>query len=262
MGQSYATGQAQSPYGQYQASSEASPKKRVGLWVTAGIGVVVLALVIYAAVNIFKLASIDPLEDPDPGVGVPTTAMCPERKFDLERREHPIDGRVYGGSLSYPMLGSPWSKVRTLETRLPFGRDIADQVIVIHEDYEPYSDWVTSVLVGELYAGDGFYNPEKGSEIVNKCIIGGGFYGENNLITSEVLVSERFDIDGYPGWITKTNLSFEIPNLPTTSELSIVIIVKTSEMSSSIFYASIPNDAMEYLPDIERAIEELQVTPS
>jgi hypothetical protein len=94
---------------------------------------------------------------------------------------------------------------------------------------------------------------------VNKCIFG-TFYGTDSVVSSEVLRSQSYTLDGYDGWITETNLSFTIPNLPTTSELAIVIIVKTSEWSSSIFYASIPNDAMEYKPSVDNAIAGLRVT--
>ncbi len=158
------------------------------------------------------------------------------------------------------MLGSPWSAVSTTDNRVPFGRDVADQTITIHLNYEGLSSWVTSVLVAELYAGDGFYAPEQASAIVNRCIFG-AFYGDNTEVVADTLRSEAYSVDGYEGWITETMLSFDIPNLPTTSELAIVIIVATSELSSSIFYASIPNDAMQYKPDVDRAIADLRVTP-
>ena len=40
------------------------------------------------------------------------------------------------------------------------------------------------MLVGELQAGDGFFTPEQGSQIVVKCILG-EFYG-NAEVTSNV----------------------------------------------------------------------------
>ena len=258
----YSPSQPVSPYSPYQTYTETKKKKPIGIWVILGVGVLVIALVVYLVVsNLGNGPVFDPPTTSNPG-GDPTTVVCPSQPFLTERQEHPNDGRVYGGALSYPMLGSPWSVVSSTDNRVPFGRDIAEQTVMIHTNTTgkgDWSGWVASVLVGELYAGDGFYDPQKGSQIVNKCIIG-AFYGKENLITPEVLRSEVYNVDGYDGWITETNLSFNIPGLETTSELAIVIIVRTSEMSSSIFYASIPNDAMDLMPDVNRAIDGLRVT--
>jgi len=237
--------------------------RRTGQWIGLGGGVVVLGVIIALVVR--WIAGIggpgpEPPASEDPG-GEATTIVCPDKPAEVPRAEHPDDDRVYGGKLSYPKLGSPWSDVRTTENRIPFGRDIAEQDITIHTNDDPYdrhwSSWVIGVFVGELYAGDGFYSPEEGSRIVNKCILG-GFY-DWTTVGAETLRSEAYTLDGREGWITETNLTFDIRGLPTTSELQIVIIVKTSDMSSSIFFASIPNDAVQYRPDVDRAIAGLRV---
>jgi len=239
---------------------ERKPKKPVGMWLTIIVGVLVLALIVWFLVTrVFGVGGIGGGGNP---VGNPTGQTCPQQTTEEVQVAHPNDGRVYGGSLSYPKLGDPWSDIST-DNRVPFGRDVAEQHITIHVNPHPknlfdWDGWMASVLVGELYAGDGFYDPEQGSEIVNTCIFR-TFYGDNEL-TSDTLRSEAYTVDGYDGWITETNLSFSIPNLPTTSELAIVIIVKTSSMSSSIFYASIPNDAMQYKPSVDAAIADLRVT--
>jgi hypothetical protein len=243
-------------YHQFQAMDAAKAKKPVGMWVTIGVGVVILALIVWAATRIFGGTSGGGQTDqPIPN---PTVQTCPNPPASVERADHPSDGRVYGGQLSFPKLGQPWSDVRVGEDRIPFGRDTAEQDIVIHANYDGLSSWVASVVVGELNAGDGFYAPKQASEIVNRCIFG-AFYGDT-AVQAETLKSEAYSVDGFDGWITETNLSFSIPNLATTSEKAIVIIVQTSAMSSSIFYASIPNDAEQYLPDVEQAIAGLHVT--
>ena len=256
---------AGSAYSQFQAMEKTKAKKPIGLWISIIVGVLVVSLVAYFIITRIGGGPIDPNQT-DP-INNPTTQPCPSQTTTPARAEHPTDGRVYGGKLSYPKLPSPWGDIKTGELRLPFGRDIAEQEILIHTNPNPnpfdpddWSGWVISVLVGELYAGDGFYAPEPASDIVNRCIFGGGFYGDTKL-TAETLRSEAYSVDGYDGWITETNLHFSIPNLPTTSELAIVIIVQTSVMSSSIFYASIPNDAVQYKPDVDAAIADLHVVP-
>ncbi|MCL2736008.1 MAG: DUF2510 domain-containing protein [Propionibacteriaceae bacterium] len=254
----YLSSQDQAAYGSSPSAEPAAPKKRAKMWVTIGVGVVVLAVIAYFVVRVVSDAGLTNNGDP---MGNPTAQVCPKQPSSNIRATHPDDGRVYGGALSYPTLADPWSPVDTQDTRIPFGRDVAEQDILIHENTDPRGDWqgwVISVMVGELYAGDGFYDPQQGSEIVNKCIFG-TFYG-NTKVTADTQMSQAFTLDGYDGWITVTDLSFSIPNLATTSELAIVIIVKTSAMSSSIFYASIPNDAMQYKPDIDAAIADLRVS--
>ncbi|MCL2482466.1 MAG: hypothetical protein FWF43_03435 [Propionibacteriaceae bacterium] len=236
---------------------KAKTKKPVAMVVTIVVGVLVLALIAYFLVTrVFTGSGGD---NPNNPVGNPTTQVCPKDTNTNDRADHPNDGRVYGGALSYPQLANPWGPVDITDTRIPFGRDVAEQVIPIQENYDGLgASWVASVMVGELYAGDGFYDPQEGSQIVNQCIFG-TFYG-NTKVTADTQRSEAYTLDGYDGWITETNLSFSIPHLQTTSELAIVIIVKTSAMSSSIFYASIPNNAMQYKPDVDAAIADLQVT--
>ena len=244
---------------------EEKPKRHVGMWITIIVGVIVLALIVWlVATRVFGVGGLFGGENP---AGNPTDTLCPQQAGSPTRADHPNDGLVYGGDLSYPKLGAPWSDVSTddfFASSLPFGRDVADQDILVHHNtnlktQNVWTDWVVSVIVGELYAGDGFYDPQDASDIVNKCIFG-TFYGPTTLVTADVQRSEAYSIDGYDGWITETNLSFSIPDLATTSELAIVIIVKTSSMSSSIFYASIPGDAMQYKPDVDNAIANLHVT--
>ena len=262
-GQSYTPSSTDGAYNQYQTLTQTKAKKPVAMWVTIVVGVVVLGLIIWwVGSNFIGGPGPSPTTEPDPGTQ-PTMETCPKQNVKPERAEHPKgDGRVYGGALSYPEMGTPWDPVEFAENRVPFGRDVAYQNVLIHRyktGQGSWNGWVASVLIGELYAGDGFYDPQKGSEIVNKCIFG-EFYGKEHQVFSDTLRSEAYNLDGYDGWITETNLSFEIPGLETTSELAIVIIVKTSAMSSSLFYASIPNDAMYLKPDVDRAIAGLRVT--
>ena len=242
-------------YGQYQQIGQLKPKKRVGPVIAIIVGLIVVALIVWFVATQLGGGTgggINPTDPSSQGTG----EVCPKMPIDNDRADHPNDGRVYGGDLSYPRLPGPWSPVDEHEVRVPFGRDVAQQTITIHENYQFGYSWVAAFLIGELYAGDGFYEPEEASRIVNRCIFG-AFYGDNKVET-ETLRSEPFSVDGLDGWITETNLSFSIPNLPTTSELAIVIIVKTSAMSSSIVYASIPNDAMQYKPDVDAAIAGLR----
>jgi hypothetical protein len=192
-----------------------------------------------------------------PGGGPVSQDSCPPQKSETPVPEdHPNDGRVHGGPLSYPTLGAPWSPP-VPDERVPFGSDVLSQLVTVEPNYAPDSNWVASVLVGELQAGDGFFTPEQGSQIVVKCILG-KFYG-NAAVGSDVKKNEAITIDGHDGWIVESQLSFDIPGLKTKGELLIVVIVSAGPRSG-LYYASIPDTTPELVKPARDLIKELKVT--
>ena len=124
-------------------------------------------------------------------------------------------------------------------------------------NYQPGQNWVAQVLVGELQAGDGFFSPEQGSEIVVRCILG-KFYG-NNPVQSDVKVNQATQVDGHEAWIVESQLSFDIAGLETKGELLIVVIVSAGARSG-LYYASIPDTVPELVPVARDLIKQLEVT--
>jgi hypothetical protein len=191
-----------------------------------------------------------------PGGGQPSSEVCPKRSSATTGPDdHPNDGRVHGGPVSYPLLGQPWTDPLP-DDRVPFGRDTESQIVTVEPNYQPNSNWVASILVGELQAGDGFFTPEQGSQIVVKCILG-AFYG-NNPVTSKVKVNKAVTIDGHDGWVVESQLSFDITGLKTKGELMIVAIV-TAKESSGLYYASIPDTVPEFIAPAREALAKLKV---
>ncbi len=245
-------------YGQTPGSAYANyqqvQKKRspIGWWLAGG--ALVLVIVVVAIIAIRAVGSGGGIS------GVPSGQssqdVCPAEKNEtVEPSSRPNDGRVHGGPLSYPQLGSPWGAPEG-ENRVPFGSDVQSQSVTTQAAYQVGKTWVASVLVGELQAGDGFFTPEEGSQIVVKCILG-RFY-DDNPVTSDVQVNEKATIDGHEAWIVESKLSFDIKGLDTKGELLIVAIVANGA-TSGLYYASIPNDHPELVPPARKALEDLQV---
>ncbi len=236
-------------YGQYGYepgmgyAPQPQKKRGVGLWVGIIVGVLVIALIGY---GVFRLASQGGLTPTGGTAGGNSTAnVCPVNTQSLAPVNHPNDGRVHGGSLSYPTLGSPWGAPQT-DNRVPFGRDVMEQYVTVEDNYDKAGhSWVASVLVGELAAGDGFFSPQEGSEIVVKCLIG-AFYADA-VVTRDDKVNKATSVGGKDAWLVETHLSFDIPNLKTKGETAIVLIVATSSDVSSLFYASIPDTSPQYM---------------
>ena len=94
-----------------------------------------------------------------------------------------------------------------------------NQLVVDQQDYDGQGhNWVASILVAELQAGDGFFTPEQGAQIVVKGILG-AFYGDN-LLNSNVKVNEKTTIDGHDGWLVESHLTFDIPGLKRRASCS------------------------------------------
>jgi hypothetical protein len=243
-----------SGYGQAYTGYQAAQKKRspIGWWL--GAAALLLVIVVVAVVVVRGLGGGAPAASPQGGQG--SQNACPVRPSELQSPAPQAgDGRVHGGPLSYPELGSPWGAPRP-DDRVPFGSDVATQYVLVEPNYDGNSNWVASVLVGELQAGDGFYTPQQGSQVVVKCILG-AFYG-NNEVKSNVKVNQAARIDGHDAWIVESQLTFDIPNLKTKGELLIVAIVATGS-TAGLYYASIPDTTPELVQPARNALKNLQV---
>ena len=82
------------------------------------------------------------------------------------------------------------------------------------------------------------------------------------LATHDVLVRELMvdSIDGADAWLIESHLTFDIPGLKAKGETAIVLVVATSLESSSLFYASVPDNASpSHLRDARTAMAGLRV---
>ncbi len=237
----------------YAAYRSAAPRRSpVGWWLAGAALLLVLVVVAVVAVRAATGAGGGLL--PVPGDQGSQNA-CPEPERSPSPRPDTNDGRVHGGPVSYPRLGPPWS-APSYDDRVPFGTDARVQQITVEAGYDRNANWVASILVAELQAGDGFFSPEQGSQVVVKCILG-AFYGDAP-VTSDVKVDERATIDGRDAWIVESQLSFDIPGLETKGELLLVAIVSAGA-TSGLYYASIPDTRPELVPAARRSLEQLQV---
>ncbi|MFT3876794.1 MAG: DUF2510 domain-containing protein [Propioniciclava sp.] len=238
------------PYAAYRQAETQRSSRRGPLLVLVIVGVL-LAGLIWGVTSLLGGG----LLNPRPSVGTnPTENFCPPRTIQVSPRPHTAaPGRVQGGALSYPQLDSPWERVQP-DFRVPFGADAWGQSVMLYPNYnnDGLSSWVASVLVAELVAGDGFFSPQEGAQIVSRCVLG-EFYGNAEVQRTD-RVNEATTIDGHAAWVIEMHLSFDIPNLPETGETAILVIVNTSEESSSLYYASIPDSR----PDLLQTARQLQ----
>ena len=249
-----------SPYGQNYGTAYANyqelekKKSPIGWWI--GGGALVIVIIVVAVLAIRAVTGGDTGTTGVPGQ--PSQDVCPAESTATPEpnSSHPADGRVHGGPVSYPMLATPWSAPQG-ENRVPFGSDVQSQLVPVETDYDGNgANWVAQITVGELQAGDGFFTPEQGSQIVVKCILG-KFYGDNP-VKSNVTVNKGTNIDGHDAWLVESKLTFDIAGLKTKGELLIVAIVSAGNRSG-LYYASIPDTTPELVEPARDALKNLKV---
>jgi len=251
-----------SPYGQnYDGSAYANyqelekKKSPVGWWIAGAALVIVIIVVAVLAIRAVTGGTTETTGVPP---GQPTQDVCPPQNTASPEApvSHPADGRVHGGPVSYPRLGPPWGAPQS-DNRVPFGTDVQSQVVLDQANYDGQgTNWIAQVLVAELQAGDGFFTPEQGSQIVVKCILG-AFYG-NNPVESDVKVNEATTIDGHEAWLVESQLTFDIPGLKAKGEYLIVAIISASHRSG-LYYATIPDTLPELVEPARDVLKNLQV---
>jgi hypothetical protein len=251
----------QNAYGQGQPGAYASfqnaqqRRSPIGWWIAAAALLVVIIVVGVIAVRAIGGST----GTTGGGTTQPSQDVCPTTSAEPSTEQpsaDPNDGRVHGGPISYPQLGAPWS-APTDDNRVPFGRDVQKQMVDDQSNYDGNgSSWVASILVAELMAGDGFYTPEQGAQIVVRCILG-KFYGDNP-VTSDVKVNKATTVDGREAWLVESQLSFDIPGLVAKSELLIVTVVNAGA-TSGLYYASIPDTKPELVKPAREALAALTV---
>ena len=254
----------QSPYGQdYGSSAYANyqelekQKSPIGWWIAGG--ALVIVIIVVAVLAIRAVTGGDTGTTGGGPVGQPSQDFCPPENTASPDAPvtHAADGRVHGGPVSYPLLGSPWGPPQGPPNPVPFGTDVQTQMVLDQLNYDGQgTNWVASILVAELQAGDGFFTPEQGAQIVVKCILG-AFYG-NHPINSDMKVNEKTTVDGRDAWLVESQLTFDIPNLEARGEYLIVAIVSAGNRSG-LYYATIPDTLPELLQPARDTLAQLQV---
>ena len=230
-----------SAYTNYQELQK--KKSPIGWWIAGG--ALVIVIIVVAVMAIRAVTGGDTGTTGGGPVGQPSQDFCPPENTASPDApvSHPADGRVHGGPVSYPMLGAPWGPPQGPPNPVPFGTDVQTQMVLDQLNYDGQgTNWVASILVAELQAGDGFFTPEQGAQIVVKCILG-AFYG-NHPINSDVKANEKTTIDGHDAWLVESQLTFDIPKLEAKGEYLIVAIVSAGNRSG-LYYATIPDTLPE-----------------
>jgi len=254
-------------YSQYQPYETPEKKKSSVGWIV-GLVAVAVAIVLIVVFAIPRLLTPGLTPGPaEPGPGNPTTPMCPRVNAAQQTTNRVENGRIYGGAMSYPQLGDPWEPPH-IEDRIPYGPSAYSQTVVDQTNTGPdpvadgWEQWVSAVVIADLWNGDGFASTQQGAELILGCVM--GTYYSDTEVGQTNTTGGPHPVDGHDGWLIDTTLTFSIPNLHATSERVLLLVVDTGVSTDgnhtySMFYTSVPNTSSERQPDVEQALASLAV---
>jgi len=231
-GQSWAETTSTSPGGPPGPGSSATPRPpRRGRWgiVLAAVAAV-LVLVVVGALVVRETGgravdggpapsttatggdtspSADPTPDePSPAGPTPTPAPtasaspspggepCPVGN-PFSRQEYPRDGRVHGGSLSFPRQEG-WEDPGVQASSFTWAYDVGET------DVEVEPQWYAAYAVGAVSVADGFEDPQSAARLAMRCTAESALYGDVTARTD--LVDEETTVDGYRAWTLRSEL--------------------------------------------------------
>jgi Protein of unknown function (DUF2510) len=227
------------------AATPFSDRRR--LPVIIGVLVVLLAIVAVGAGNLRQVvdrptltptASAPPTAEASqsrsasPTPATPVPVRCPKGNPTL-RAPHPVDGRVYGGNLSFEE--QPTFERASVETRFHFAYDVVQQTLTVSRD----PAWIAQLAVGQLRAKDGFVDdPRNTVENLVRCVITGNMYSPYLPRRTDIR-SESLSIDGHPGWLIESEITVDRPDIPLAGDHTIFIVVRDGK-DWGFFFGAVP----------------------
>jgi hypothetical protein len=173
-------------------------------------------------------ATQPPSATPSPVPLVP----CPKGNPN-QRAPHPIDGRVYGGNLSFEAQQT--FEPAALEARFGFAYDVLQQTLPVSQN----PAWIAQLAVGQLREEDGFVHDARNTvESLARCITTGTMYSPYVPTRSDIR-SESLSIDGRHGWLIESEITVDRPDVALLGDHVIFIVVRDGK-DWGFFFGAVP----------------------
>ncbi|HJY46020.1 MAG TPA: DUF2510 domain-containing protein [Propionibacteriaceae bacterium] len=150
-----------------------------------------------------------------------------------QRARHPVDGRVYGGNLSFE--AQPTFEPAALEGRFSFAYDVLQQTLPVSQN----PAWIAQLAVGQLRGSDGFVHDARNTvESLARCVITGNMYAPY-VPTRGDIRSESLSINGRNGWLIESEITVDQPDLALLGDHVIFIVVRDGK-NWGFFFGAVP----------------------
>ena len=196
-------------------------------------------------------ATPTPNASPTPTSSSPVGTVSCATGDPSQRTQHPADGRVHGGELSFQSPG--WPEDAGYAQQMTWAWDVDG----IEEETEP--GWAAMMAAGSLHAADGFHTAEQSADGMMQCIASSAYY--DGFTGRKNVFSKAVTIDGHQGWALRSQIFVdEPPNLSVPGDTAEVIVVDTGIPGQLSFFAGfVPIGDQGRTQSLDQSIASLQV---
>lgn len=129
-------------------------------------------------------------------------------------------GRIRVGRVSYPAAPAPYSAPSST-VYIAFGSQIAGQSAVVEQATNSSLGWNSVVALARLSSVDGAWGAQQAAEVVGQCSLSMTWLGID--YHPRPRSDEPITVDGHPGWLRVTDLSFAVPGIRASREVQTVV---------------------------------------
>lgn len=182
-----------------------------------------------------------PPETPTPAPSAVSPTASPDESASAEpcpvgnpfaRQDYERDGRVHGGSLSFPRQ-TGWEEPGEQVSAFTWAYDVGETDVLVQPQ------WYASYAVGAVSVADGFEDPRTAAGLAMRCTAGSALYSDVSSRTD--LVDEETTVDGYPAWTLRSELrTYDARTSFQGDTVQITVVDLGSPEALAFFWGSAP----------------------
>lgn len=190
-------------------------------------------------------------DSPDgPGAGPEAGTPCPVGN-PFARSDHPRDGRVHGGGLSFPRQPG-WEDPGPQASVFTWAYDLGET------DLQLTQNRYASYAVGAVSVADGFENPRTAAELAMRCTVASALYSSVSGRTD--LVSAETTVDGRPAWTLRSEIrTYDARTSFAGDTVQVTVVDLGSPEALAFFWGSAPLGDDTFTARLDRAAEQVHV---
>lgn len=165
------------------------------------------------------------------------------------------DGRVRVGRVSYPAAPAPYAPPSST-VYMAFGSLSAGQSAVVEMATASSLGWNSVVALARLSSVDGAWGTQQAAEVVGQCSLSMTWLGID--YHPQPRRDEAVTVDGHPGWIRVTDLSFAVPGIRATREVQTVVTLDAGGETYA-YLSYLPDTADQLKASLDATREGLRV---
>ena len=231
-------------------------------WVVAGTVLVVVLAVVGALVlgrsnrTIVDSGPVPSATGPSPSASpaspspTDTAEPCPVGN-PFSRQEYARDGRVHGGSLSFPRP-TGWADPGQQTREFTWAYDVGET------DLPVQPQWFATYAVGAVSVADGFEDPQTAAELAMRCTTSSTLY--QNVVSRTDVVSQETTVDGYPAWTLRAEIRADDPRTSFEGDtVQITVVDLDSPESLAFFWGCAPIGDQALTAQLDEVAGQLRV---